>query len=434
MCMRAGLAAAIDERKVLWLLGSIQFVNILEFMMVMPLGPDFTVGLGASTSDVGYVAAAYTGAAAVSGFAGAFVLDRFDRRRALFVAMVGLVLGTFAGGLAPTFGALMAARMVAGAFGGPATSLALSILSDVIPPERRGRAMGILMGAFSVASVVGVPCALELARLGTWRAPFVVVGSLGLLVTFGSLSALPSMTGHLRARAKDVTAWQEFRGLVGELFAMASRPLVLASWASSFSLFVGSFVMIPNLAAYVQANLGFPREWLGGLYMMGGVVSFGVSRLVGLIVDRYGTTYANAFGVGLFLPVVWWGFHFATTWTSVPVVFVFFFVAMGFRNMSVNTQATRVPMASERARFQSVQSMVQSAAASIAAVLSATLLSTRADGLVEGMPQVLVVSTVFNLALTPLVFLVALGLRRRDVSDTGATSAGVVPAMVPDPP
>ena len=36
--------------------------------------------------------------------------------------------------------------------------------------------------------------------------------------------------------------------------------------------------------------------------------------------------------------------------------------------------------------------------------------------------------------VTPLVFLVALGLRRRDVSDTGATSAGVVPAMVPDPP
>ena len=408
------MAGAIDERKVLWLLGAIQFVNILEFMMVMPLGPDFTLGLGVHNSDVGYVAASYTAAAAVSGFVGAFLLDRFDRRRALFVSMVGLVVGTFAGGLAPTFGALMAARMLAGMFGGPATSLSMSILSDVIPQERRGRAMGVLMGAFSVASVLGVPGALELARYGTWRAPFLVVGALGLVVTLFSLSALPSMTDHLRARVAGEDWVHEFRGLTRELLAMASRPLVLASWGASFALFVGSFVLIPNIASYVQVNLGFPREWLGGLYMVGGVVSFGVSRLVGVIVDRYGAAAANAFGVVLFVVIAWWGFHFATTSTWVPVFFVLFFIAMGFRNMSVNTQATRVPMAAERARFQSVQSMVQHLAASIAAVLSAKLILTRPDNSIDGMINVLAVSTLFNLILTPLTLVVQRGLVRRD--------------------
>ena len=110
-----------------------------------------------------------------------------------------------------------------------------------------------------------------------------------------------------------------------------------------FVRFVGSFVLIPNVAAYVQANLGFPREWMGGLYMVGGVVSFGVSRLVGVLVDRYGSTVVNGAGVVLFLIVAWWGFYGATTATWVPVVFVLFFIAMGFRNLSVNTQATRVP-------------------------------------------------------------------------------------------
>ena len=76
----------------------------------------------------------------------------------------------------------MLARVIAGAFGGPATSLSLSIIADVVPPARRGRAMGAVMGAFSIASVLGVPLGLWLARLGGWRMPFLVVAGFGVVV------------------------------------------------------------------------------------------------------------------------------------------------------------------------------------------------------------------------------------------------------------
>ena len=68
-------------------------------------------------------------------------------------------------------------------FGGPATSLGLSILADIVPIERRGRAMGTLMGAFSAASVFGVPAGLELARIGGWRMPFFAVAALGVVLS-----------------------------------------------------------------------------------------------------------------------------------------------------------------------------------------------------------------------------------------------------------
>ncbi|HLM47807.1 MAG TPA: MFS transporter, partial [Myxococcaceae bacterium] len=147
---------AVSERAVIFLIGAVQFVNILDFVMVMPLGPDFASGLGIPTSHIGTIGAAYTAAGCVAGVAGSYFLDRFDRRKALAVAMLGLVVSTAAGGLATGLTSLLVTRALAGLFGGPATSLSMSIIADVIPPERRGKAMGAVMGAFSVASVLGV--------------------------------------------------------------------------------------------------------------------------------------------------------------------------------------------------------------------------------------------------------------------------------------
>jgi MFS family permease len=82
------------EQRIVLLVALVQFVNILDFMMVMPLGPYFADALHFPRSDVGYVGTAYTAAAGVSGVVGALFLDRFDRRRALLVAVLGLSRST----------------------------------------------------------------------------------------------------------------------------------------------------------------------------------------------------------------------------------------------------------------------------------------------------------------------------------------------------
>src|SRR5258708_2596317 len=133
-------------------------------MMVMPMGPDFAVALGIDTSHLGYIGGSYTAAAAVSGLIGSLFLDRFDRRKVLAVAMLGLVVGTASGALATGLYSLMAARIVAGMFGGPATSIALSIIADVVPPSRRGKAIGAGLTAFAVPSVPGWPPRLQMGR------------------------------------------------------------------------------------------------------------------------------------------------------------------------------------------------------------------------------------------------------------------------------
>src|SRR5688572_21003581 len=90
----------VSERWIIFLVGAVQFINILDFMMVMPLGPDFALALGIPESHLGWIGGSYTAAGAIAGIGGAFFLERFDRRKALTVAMLGLVLSTAAGGLA----------------------------------------------------------------------------------------------------------------------------------------------------------------------------------------------------------------------------------------------------------------------------------------------------------------------------------------------
>ena len=151
------------ERWLLLALAGIQFTHILDFMIMMPLGPQFRALFGITDAQFGVLVSAYTLAAGASGLLASAYVDRFGRRN-LLLAMYGLFgLATLACGLAPGYLALMAARIAAGAFGGVLSALIQTIVAEVVPFERRGRAMAVVMTSFSVATVAGVP-------LGLWMA------------------------------------------------------------------------------------------------------------------------------------------------------------------------------------------------------------------------------------------------------------------------
>ncbi|MFZ5468161.1 MAG: MFS transporter [Myxococcota bacterium] len=350
-----------SERATVLLIAGVQFVNILDFMMVMPLGPDFALALGIPQSRLGLIGGSYTAAAALSGVIGSLFFDRFDRKRALTLTLLGLVVGTTAGGFAQGLVSLLAARLFAGFFGGPATSLSMAIIADLVPSERRGRAMGAVMTAFSVASVLGVPAGLFLAELSSWRMPFFAVASLGLVMAVLAARLLPPLRSHLHGHAD-----------VGEV-ASLWRPLVLASFSMTAVVMMAGFIVIPNISAFVQSNLGYPREDLKWLYFAGGVFSFASLRVAGQLVDRAGSTLVGLFSSVLLVAVM---FVFFYRPSGLPVMFLFtlFMVSMSSRNVAYNTLTSKVPGPRERARFQSLQSATQHLASATGAFFSAQLL------------------------------------------------------------
>ncbi|HYO59612.1 MFS transporter [Archangium sp.] len=408
---------AVSERAVVFLIGAVQFVNILDFVMVMPLGPDLAEGLGIATSHIGTIGAAYTAAASVAGVVGSYFLDRFDRRKALAVAMLGLVVGTAAGGLATGLTSLLVARALAGLFGGPATSLAMSIIADLIPVERRGRAMGAVMGAFSVASVLGIPLALKVARWADWRMPFFAVAGLGLLLVAGAIFYLPPIRGHLERQ----------RGPVVSVRDLFTRKDVLLSYSMTALLNMASFVIIPNISGYVQRNLGYPREELEVIYFVGGLVSFVTLRAAGKAVDALGSFRVGTVGAAMFIGTLYVCFIHLPAGMPLVVVFACFFLSNGVRNVAHSTLTSRVPEQSFRARFMSFQSAVQHMGAALGAFLSSRMLTDLPGGQLGGMNRVVLVSMGLTFMTPVMFFLVERRVLARDRA-SAASLGGIAAA------
>lgn len=353
-----------SERRVVWTVALVQLMNVLDFMIVMPLGDDFSKALDIPQSDTGYVAGAYTLAAFVSGVAGARFLDRFCRKKVLLVAMTGLALGTVLGGFAVGLGSMIAARVVAGLFGGPATATSLAIIADVVPVERRGRAMAIVMAGFSIASVIGLPLGLMLARHGSWRTPFFVIGGL-VALTLLLVAAMPAMVGHLDRKVRQTPSLE-----------LLARPEIALGLATTGCVMISVFAIVPHIPSYLINNLGFPRDRYELLYLAGGVVSFATLQFSGRWVDRHGSLPVIIAGTVVALTAIGTGFLHEPPFVPVVVSFVLFMASGSLRGVAQSTLSSRLPAPSERAQFMSLQSAVQHAAATVGAFVTAALMTT----------------------------------------------------------
>jgi predicted MFS family arabinose efflux permease len=411
---------APTERFIIFLVAAVQFVNILDFMMVMPLGPDFARGLGIPTASLGLVSGSYAASAALAGFLGASVLDRFDRRKALAVSMFGLVAGTAAGAFAHGLATMILARVIAGAFGGPATSIALSIVADVVPPARRGRAMSTVMGAFSIASIAGVPLGLQLSVWFGWRVPFLAVAGLGAVILVLALGLMPSLTGHMDSSNK-------VRPL-DRMIALWSDSTVRLALLTNALVFITAFMVIPNIAAHLQQNLHYPRPRLSPAYTVGGVVSLFVLIAAGRVVDKRGPVFVSTIGTLLLASALVLGFIAPNHFFHMPVfaLFALFMAGMSMRNISVGSLSTRVPSPHERAGYMSLQSMSQHMSSAIGAFISSQLLHNTSDGRLSGIDIISTLSLALAFALPPLLAIIVKRVNTREAFTAAQAAAPVV--------
>jgi len=354
------------ERRIVWIVALVQLMNVLDFMIVMPLGDDFAKALAIPQEDVGFVAGAYTAAAFVSGLAGARFLDRFDRKRVLLIAMIGLAGGTLLGGMAVGLGSMIVARVIAGLFGGPATATSLAIVADVVPVERRGRAMAIVMAGFSVASVLGLPAGLMLARQGTWRTPFFAIAALVIAVLGFAAWMMPRLRGHLERSAQRRTPALE----------LLRRPEIAWGLTTAGLVMFSVFAIVPHIPSYLINNVGFPRAHYEVLYLAGGVLSFATLQVAGRWVDRAGSLPVITAGTLVALVSIGTGFLSPTPLLPVVVFFTLFMMSGSLRGVAQSTLASKLPAPNERAQYMSLQSAVQHAAATSGAFVTAALLTT----------------------------------------------------------
>ena len=268
------------EWAVLLVLAGVQISHILDFMILMPLGPQFMRMLAIGPTQFGFLVSVYTFSAAAVGFAAAFFIDRFDRKKSLLILYACFGATTLLAASSDSYAMLLLARALAGAFGGVLSAIVFAIVGDLIPEGRRGAALGVVMSAFSIAATAGVPISLYLATHFTWRAPYFFLAALCLAIWGGALWLLPPMRGHLRAARE--------RHPLAQALAVFREPNLRRAFLFSGMLFLSGFAVIPFISPYMVANVGVSETQLPLLYLVGGILTLIMVRLVGRLTDLHG--------------------------------------------------------------------------------------------------------------------------------------------------
>ncbi|MDP5324200.1 MAG: MFS transporter [Litorivicinaceae bacterium] len=381
------------ELKITLLVLGIQFVTIVDFMMIMPLGPDFARELGLRLDALGLITAAYVFSAATVSFMSARYMDILPRKRALACCLAGLLcIAVITPSLGESYGltGLLVGRALAGMFGGPATGLAMTILTDAIAPEKRGRAVGLAGAAFSVAAIAGVPLGLELARIGGWQLPFYSVAVASGLAMLATLLFIPN---HLQTRRNG--RWQ------GTWTFLARKKTAVAYLIVGITP-IASFLFIPNMFTYFQMNLGYPRELIGLLYAIGGTCTLMSMQIAGWNADRFGIARASVVvSLGSVISaIVLFGFDplIAPLMVLFPIMMVF----NSARSVVAHTGSSLVPVPEERGAHMAFQVTVRHLGTGIGAVMGAWILSTGPTGALEHI-EWLLAAYILIVASQPLI-------------------------------
>lgn len=362
------------ERWILVLLATLNFTHILDFMIMMPLGNFLMPHFQISPSYFSSIVAAYPITAFFSSLVSAFYVDRFDRKKVLLLAYMGFLLGTLCCGIAPDAWFLLLARVLTGLFGGLIGAQVLSIVADVFPYEKRGRAMGSIFMAFAAASVFGVPFSLYLAGLFSWHAPFFFIVGLGLLVIPLIYRFLPHMTGHL----SNVQERQPVLQVLGDI--LRNKNQVNALMLSGMLMF-GHFLLIPFINPFLEFNRGFSKTQTPLIYMVGGVSALFASSLIGKIADQYGKF--KVFLISVLCSIV--PILLITNLPAWPLyvilaIFGFWFAASTSRNIPVQAMISTVVEPAQRGRFMSFNASFQQLFTGMAALVSGMIVSKAPDG------------------------------------------------------
>ena len=379
----------------LFTLAAAQFINLLDFMLVMPLGPRFIEKMNISPEQFGHMVASYGFAAFGGGMLASGFIDRFERKRAMLVVFALFTVSTFFCGIADDYTSLVFSRAMTGLFGGVVGSMTMTLVSDLFHESRRGFALGIVAVSFAVASIIGVPMSLWIADISqSVRVPFFALACVSVTIWFLMLVSLPALRGHILS--EPASYWKTLRGQ----FSVPSHCL---AYLYTVSLVFGTFTVAPYIATYMVSNVGLRKFDVKYIYIVGGGCSFIAMPIIGRLTDRLGKKSV---------------FWFFATLTIVPTILItnlglvslpwaisittLYMTLTSGRMVPAQALIAAATIPSRRAGFMSVNSAIQHLASGMAASLSAAILQMGENKAIVGFWIVGLIATAATLISLPL--------------------------------
>ncbi|MDP9898866.1 MFS transporter [Variovorax ginsengisoli] len=247
-------------------------IGTTEFVL-MGLLTQVAADLRVSIAAAGLLISGYALGVAVGAPVLTIATRRLPRKTVLLALMAIFTLGNLACALAPTYGWLMAARVVTALAHGTFFGVGAVVATGLVPAERRASAIAIMFTGLTAATVLGVPAGAWLGLQFGWRASFWAVTLIGVL----SLAVLAAFVPHSRP---------ETPAPLGDELAVLVRPQVLLGLAMTVVGYAGVFVVFTYVQPLLTQVTGLSDGAVSAvLLLFGGGMAVG-NLLGGKLADR----------------------------------------------------------------------------------------------------------------------------------------------------
>ncbi|KKB10099.1 MFS transporter [Devosia chinhatensis] len=232
-----------------------------EFVIAGVL-PDVALGLGVSIPVAGFLVSGYALGIALGGPLLTLATRSMNRKLLVIVLGLGFTFGQALCALAPNFELLMAARVFVSALHGSYFGIAFILATAIVPPERRGFAMALILAGLTVSNILGVPGGTAIGNALGWRATFWAVGALGLVATLIIAIWLPADAGRSAAR----------NGFRRE-FSALGRQQVFTGILIAILVMIGQYSLFTYIAPLLLTVTGLSTEIIPLILLLYGIGS-----------------------------------------------------------------------------------------------------------------------------------------------------------------
>ncbi|GHH00557.1 Cmx/CmrA family chloramphenicol efflux MFS transporter [Streptomyces rubradiris] len=251
-----------------YILGLGIFTQGTSEFMLSGLLPNLADDLDVSIPDAGLLISAFAIGMVVGAPLLAVATLKWPRRTALVALQAAFIAAHVVGALAPGYGVLFVTRVISALAYAGFWGVAVATAVALVPANAKGKAVAVVAGGLTLATIIGVPAGTVLSQFAGWRAAFWGVALLTLVSLACSVFAIPGGRGSA----------EETRTVRAELRAMA-RPQLWLSYAVTAFSFGAVIVTFSYLASLLTDVTGLADGWVPVLLAL-----FGVGGLLGMVV------------------------------------------------------------------------------------------------------------------------------------------------------
>jgi DHA1 family inner membrane transport protein len=231
-------------------------IGTTEFV-IMGLLPEVAQGFGVTIPQAGYLVSGYAMGVVIGAPIVAIATAGLPRKTALLALMGVFLAGNLGCALAPSYGLLMAARILTAFAHGAFFGIGAVVARDLVPREKRTQAVSLMFAGLTVANVLGVPLGTALGQAAGWRSTFWAVVAIGLAAGLAIQvcvpAGLPGTRGRLVSEFRALGRWPVF------------RPMLISTLSS-----VSFFTVFTYITPFLTGVTGYSPQGVTGVLFAAG--------------------------------------------------------------------------------------------------------------------------------------------------------------------